>query len=117
MNATRKKNIIEFWRSGATKVKIGVWKVSNYYSKIEAEQIFVKGEIIHNEEELELLKIKINKINQRINLNLINKTIPDFDKASVFHEKYNDANFILETDKGEMFWKIYYMCLECGLLW
>ena len=69
-------------------------------------QITVKGEIIHNSEELELIVKKINKINNKITLNLLYKATADSDKASVFHEKCDGAKsslVLIETDKGKRF--------------
>ena len=62
-------------------------------------QITVKGEIIHNSEELELIVKKISKINKKITLNLLYK-------ATVFHEKCDEAQcslVLIETDKGKRF--------------
>ena len=69
-------------------------------------QITVKGEIIHNSEELELIVKKISKINKKITLNLLYKATADSDKASVFHEKCDEAQcslVLIETDKGKRF--------------
>ena len=76
------------------------------YFEESAQQICVKGEIIHNTDELELLTRKINKFNQRLTLNLLYKATADSDKASVFHEKCDDAKstlVLIETDKGRRF--------------
>ena len=76
------------------------------YFEESAQQICVKGEIIHNTDELELLTRKINKFNQRLTLNLLYKATADSDKASVFHEKCDDAKstlVLVETDKGKRF--------------
>ena len=72
------------------------------------QQIAVKGEIIHNTDELEMLirKINMNKINTKLTLNLLYKATADSDKASVFHEKCDDARstiVLVETDKGRRF--------------
>ena len=70
------------------------------------QQICVKGDIIHNTDELELLTRKMNKSNQRITLNLLYKATADSDKASAFHEKCDDARstlVLVETDKGKRF--------------
>ena len=69
-------------------------------------QITVKGEIIHNSEELELIVKKISKINKKITLNLLYKATADSDKASAFHEKCDEAQcslVLIETDKGKRF--------------
>ena len=71
-----------------------------------AQQICVKGDIIHNTDELELLTRKINKSNQRLTLNLLYKATADSDQASVFHAKCDDARstlVLIETDKGRRF--------------
>ena len=74
--------------------------------KEKPEQICVKGDIIHNTDELELLTRKINKYNQKITLNLLYKATADSDKAEAFHTKCDDANstlVLIETDKGKRF--------------
>ena len=70
------------------------------------QQICVKGDIIHNTDELELLTRKINKSNQRLTLNLLYKASADSDEASVFHAKCDNARstlVLVETDKGRRF--------------
>ena len=66
----------------------------------------VKGDIIHDTSELELLTKKINKLNQKLTLNLLYKATADSDKAAAFHAKCDDANstiVLVETDKGKRF--------------
>ena len=102
----QEKNIIEFSKTGSSKVKSGGMESKQLLFEDKAEQICVKGEIIHNAEELELLTRKINKLNQRITLNLLYKATADSDKAAVFHEKCDDARctlVLVETDKGRRF--------------
>ena len=70
------------------------------------QQICVKGDIIHNIDELELITRKINKLNQKLTLNLLYKATADSDKASAFHSKCDDAKsslVLVETDKGKRF--------------
>ena len=72
----------------------------------ESEQICVKGEIIHNTDELELLTRKINKSNKKLSLTLLYKATVDSDSAEAFHEKCDDAKstlVLVETDKGKRF--------------
>ena len=102
----QEKNIIEFSKTGSSKVKSGGMESKQLLFEDKAEQICVKGEIIHNAEELELLTRKINKLNQRITLNLLYKATADSDKAAIFHEKCDDARctlVLVETDKGRRF--------------
>ena len=102
----KEKNILEFSKTATTKVKTGGMESKQLFFEDRAEQICVKGEIIHNAEELELLTRKINKLNQRITLNLLYKATADSDKAAVFHEKCDDARctlVLVETDKGRRF--------------
>ena len=102
----QEKNIIEFSKTGSSKVKSGGIESKQLLFEDKAEQICVKGEIIHNAEELELLTRKINKLNQRITLNLLYKATADSDKAAIFHEKCDDARctlVLVETDKGRRF--------------
>ncbi len=66
----------------------------------------VKGDIIHNKDEIELITRKINKVNKKITLNLIYKATVDSDKASAFHEKCDSAKsslVLVETDEGKRF--------------
>ena len=70
------------------------------------QQICVKGDIIHNTDELGLLTSKINKLNQKLTLNLLYKATADSDKASAFHDKCDEAKstlVLVETDKGRRF--------------
>ena len=82
--------------------------------EIEKKHIFgertqkykVKGDIIHNKDEIELITRKINKINKKITLNLIYKATVDSDKAAAFHEKCDEAKsslVLVETDQGKRF--------------
>ena len=82
--------------------------------KIEKKHVFgektqkykVKGDIIHNKDEIELITRKINKVNKKITLNLIYKATVDSDKASAFHEKCDGAKsslVLVETDEGKRF--------------
>ena len=69
-------------------------------------QFAVKGDIIHNSQELELLTRKINKSNRKITLYLIYKATADSDKAEAFHKKCDRAKstlVLVETDKGKRF--------------
>ena len=71
-----------------------------------AQQISVKGDIIHSTEELELITRKINKANKKITLNLLYKATVDSDKAEAFHDKCDQAKsslVLVETDKGKRF--------------
>ena len=70
------------------------------------EQICVKGDIIHNTDELEMITRRINKLNKKLTLNLLYKASADSDKASAFHSKCDDAQsslVLVETDKGKRF--------------
>ena len=70
------------------------------------EQICVKGDIIHDTNELEMLTRKINKLNKNLTLNLLYKATADSDKAMTFHGKCDDAQstiVLVETDKGKRF--------------
>ena len=72
----------------------------------KSEQICVKGEIIHNTDELELLTRKINKLNKKLSLTLIYKATVDSDTSEAFHEKCDEAKstlVLVETDKGKRF--------------
>ena len=65
-----------------------------------------KGEIIHNMKELELITDKINKENKKIIINLLYKASVDGDKASIFHDKCDEAKstiVLVETLNGKRF--------------
>ena len=79
-------------------------KEYNYEKNID--QIAVKGDIIHNTAEIEMLTKKINKRNKKLTLNLLYKATVDSDKASAFHEKCDSAQsslILIETTKGVRF--------------
>ena len=66
----------------------------------------VKGDIIHDTKELEMITEKINNENKKIIINLLYKASADGDKASIFHEKCDDANntiVLVETKDGMRF--------------
>jgi hypothetical protein len=89
-----------------TKLRSAGMESKQLYFEDKPEQICVKGEIIHNTDELELLTRKINKKNQKLTLTLLYKASADSDKASVFHEKCDEAKgslVLVETDKGKRF--------------
>jgi hypothetical protein len=70
------------------------------------EEITVKGDIIHDISELELITKKINVKNQKLTLNLLYKATADSDKAAAFHAKCDQAKstiVLIETDKGKRF--------------
>ena len=74
--------------------------------KEKAKKYIVEGDIIHSPDELELITKKINKIDQKITLNLLYKATVDSDKAEAFHEKCDKAKcslVLVETDKGKRF--------------
>ena len=61
----------------------------------------VKGDIIQNVKELELLSRKISKNNQKIILNLLYKATIDSDKAEAFHKKCDSAKSTIVLVKSE----------------
>ena len=68
--------------------------------------IKIKGDIIHNSNELELITKKINVNNQKLILNLLYKASEDSDKAEAFHSKCDQAKstiVLIETNKGKRF--------------
>ena len=69
-------------------------------------QICVKGDIIHNTDELVLLTGIIYKSIKKLSLTLLYKAKVDSDIAEAFYEKYDDAKstlVLVETDKGKRF--------------
>ena len=72
----------------------------------DIQELAIKGDIIHNTSELDLLVQKINKLNQKLTLNLLYKATVDSDKAVIFHRKCDNAKstlVLVETDKGKRF--------------
>ena len=67
----------------------------------------VEGDIIHDLKELEMITKKINKDeNKKIIINLLYKASVDSDRASVFHEKCDQAQntiVLVETKNGKRF--------------
>ena len=67
----------------------------------------VKGDIIHDIKELEMITKKINKDDdKKIIINLLYKASIDSDKAAVFHEKCDQAQntiVLVETKNGKRF--------------
>jgi hypothetical protein len=66
----------------------------------------VKGDIIQDVKELELLSRKISKNNRKIVLNLLYKATIDSDKAEVFHQKCDNAKstlVLVKSDNGKRF--------------
>ena len=99
-----------------TSQKIELLKIKNMAnSRIGSKQLLfeetmnnmlVKGDIIRNMDELEMITRKINKSNNKIILNLLYKATADSDKAAVFHEKCDGAKsslVLVETNKGKRF--------------
>ena len=82
-------------------IQIGQEKEEDYEEEQE-----VKGDIIHDMKELELITQKINTDNKKIIINLLYKASADGDKASVFHEKCDQAKntiVLVETKDGMRF--------------
>ena len=66
----------------------------------------VKGDIIHDMRELEMITKKINKENKKVIINLLYKASADGDRASIFHEKCDNAKstiVLVETKNGMRF--------------
>ena len=61
----------------------------------------VKGDIIQNVKELELLTRKISVNNRKITLNLLYKATIDSDKAEIFHRKCDFAKSTLVLVKSQ----------------
>ena len=92
-------------KSSVVKESSGLEKTQHLFEE-KTQQISVKGDIIHNTEELELITRKINKSNKKITLNLLYKATVDSDKAKAFHDKCDQAQsslVLIETDKGKRF--------------
>ena len=99
-------SMVEMRKKTETEIKNKGMESRQLLFEDRPEQICVKGEIIHDTDELELLTRKINKLNQKLTLNLVYKATADSDKAVAFHEKCDDAKstlVLVETDKGKRF--------------
>ncbi len=98
--------LVEFQRMSETRLKNTGLESKQLFFEDKPQQICVKGDIIHNTDELELVTRKINKLNQKLTLNLLYKATADSDKASAFHSKCDEAKstlVLVETDKGKRF--------------
>ena len=79
---------------------------NNLIMENSVQQIAVKGDIIRNTVELEMLCRKMYNNSNKICLNLIYKATADSDKAESFHEKCDFANstlVLIETNQGKRF--------------
>ena len=106
VGTVEQNKLIEFKKVSEAKMRNTGMESKQLYFEDKPEQICVKGDIIHNTDELELITRKINKLNQRLTLNLLYKATADSDKASAFHTKCDDARstlVLVETDKGKRF--------------
>ena len=93
-------------KSSVVQASAGGLEKTQHLFEEKTQQISVKGDIIHNTEELELITRKINKANKKITLNLLYKATVDSDKAKAFHDKCDGAQsslVLVETDKGKRF--------------
>ena len=83
------------------------YQIQSIQERQEEEDVKeVKGDIIHDMNELEMITKKINKENKRIIINLLYKASADSDSAAVFHEKCDGANntiVLVETKDGKRF--------------
>ena len=81
-------------------------EIQNEEEEEDSQNVVVKGDIIHDISELELLTKKINKDNKKLTLNLLYKATADSDRAAAFHAKCDEAKssiVLVETDKGKRF--------------
>ena len=98
--------VVEFQKVTETRMRNTGMDSKQLFFEDKPQQICVKGDIIHNTDELELITRKINKSNQKLTLNLLYKATADSDKAEAFHAKCDDAKstlVLVETDKGKRF--------------
>ena len=75
-------------------------------TKTQVTKRTVKGDIIHDLDELEMITRRINKSNNTIKLNLLYKATVDSDSAEAFHrncDKAESSLVLVETDKGKRF--------------
>jgi hypothetical protein len=74
--------------------------------EIDGRESEVKGDIIHDIKELEMITKKINKDNRKLIINLLYKASVDSDRAAAFHQKCDQAKntiVLVETKNGRRF--------------
>ena len=101
-----KKELMELKGNNASIQEITESEQNQHLFHQKIQQYSVKGEIIHNKEEIELITKMMNKVNKKVIINLLYKAIADSDKAQAFHEKCDKASsslVLIETDKGKRF--------------
>ena len=115
LKETQKRNVAEktkimesqrIVRTTHSRVKNSGLESKNILFEESSQQVSVRGEIIHNTDELEFLTRKINRLGQKLTLNLLYKASADSDKAEAFHDKCDNAKstlVLIETDKGKRF--------------
>ena len=100
------KNLKENERLYSMKSKASNTENKDIIYEESSQDMAVKGDIIHDTQELDLITNKINQSNQKLTLNLLYKATADSDKAAAFHAKCDDAKstiVLVETDKGKRF--------------
>ena len=100
------KNLKENERLYSMKSKASNIENKDIIYEDSSQDMAVKGDIIHDTQELDLITNKINQSNQKLTLNLLYKATADSDKAAAFHAKCDDAKstiVLVETDKGKRF--------------
>ena len=106
IKSLRETQTIECRKLSETKLRSKGMDSKKLLFEDKPQQICVKGDIIHNTDELGLLTRNMNKLNQRLTLNLLYKATADSDKAEAFHTKCDEAKstlVLIETDKGKRF--------------
>ena len=100
------KNLKENERLYSMKSKASNTENKDIIYEESSQDMAVKGDIIHDTQELDLIINKINQSNQKLTLNLLYKATADSDKAAAFHAKCDEAKstiVLVETDKGKRF--------------
>ena len=106
IKSLRETQTIECRKLSETKLRSKGMDSKKLLFEDKPQQICVKGDIIHNTDELGLLTRNMNKLNQRLTLNLLYKATADSDRAEAFHTKCDEAKstlVLIETDKGKRF--------------
>jgi hypothetical protein len=101
-----KKELMDLKGNNASIQEITESEQNQHLFHQKVQQYSVKGEIIHNKEEIELITKMMNKVNKKVIINLLYKATADSDKAQAFHEKCDKAQsslVLIETDKGKRF--------------
>ena len=102
---TLKQNI-NLYNAQSQASNLGQYQTEKTEVVTKTKKAIIKGDIIHNLNELEMITRKINRANNKITLNLLYKATADSDSAMAFHQRCDRAEsslVLIETNKGKRF--------------